>query len=127
MRSVQDGMTAFITTPLLVGVGEDDQLVDEGKRSEDMQSASQRLGLPLSVSAVEVQQLGQPLPGAVPDQQTVVPPWKELKWSIQKSAMAADEVLPILDGPGFRVSQITANYKDGVFTWDMEGIQYVQP
>ncbi len=125
-RFAQDGMTAFITTPLLVGVGEDDQLVDEGKRSEDMQSASQRLGLPLSVSAVEVQQL-PPLPGAVPDQQTVVPPWKELKWSIQKSAMAADEVLPILDGPGFRVSQITANYKDGVFTWDMEGIQYVQP
>ncbi len=126
VRFAQDGMTASVTTPLMVGGGDDEALIDEGGRSEQLMGISQRLGLTLSISPVQAQQPPS-LPGAAPEQQPVLPTWKELKWSIQKSSVAADEVLPLLDGAGFRVDQIVANYKEGVFTWDMEGIQYVQP
>lgn len=126
VRFAPDGMTATVTNPLIVGGGEDESLFDEMGRTEQLMSAAQRLGVMLSVTAIQTQVLA-PLPGATPDQPQAQPMWKELKWSIQKSALAADEVLPLLDGAGFRVDQIVANYKEGVFTWDMEGIQYVQP
>lgn len=120
----QEGNAASATYPLtLAPQSRDEQLDAEAKRVRQMKIAAQELGFKVSVVA-------PPAPAVLPGAEATeaVPlPWRELKWSVSDAKVSPDAVLASLDGPGFRVTSISAAFKDGVVTWNTEGAQYVLP
>lgn len=116
-----DGTQASLVVPLPAAtLFEDEELIDERKRTLEMHGAAQQVRASLTLSTPPEQPV---LPGA-PQQQ--VPPWKEMSWSVKASPLSPGVVIPAMVGPGFRVTNIVAVFNGGIITWDMEGTQYVQ-
>lgn len=115
-----DGNRAMLTVPLELTGGENDTLPKERERIVGMYSYAQRYGLSFVLkNATGAPVLGQPQP--------VSGGWKTLEWSIGDMPLAPSTMLPGLDSPGLRISQIKLAFSEGMMKWTMEGMQYVQP
>lgn len=121
---VPDGNAASATYPLALSPqARDEQLEPEAKRISQMKIAAQELGTKVVVSAPQAPAV---LPGAAATDAAPLP-WRELKWSVADAKISPDAILAGLDGPGLRVTSISAAFKGGVLTWNTEGVQYVLP
>lgn len=116
-----DGNRATLTIPLELPPGTNEVLPKAREKLLDMLDFSQRYGIGLSVSDTTGKSavLGQP---NLSDGS-----WKTLEWTIGDMLLAPDTILPVLDGPGLRISKITLTFSEGMMKWTMEGMQYVQP
>jgi len=118
-----DGTMASLVVP----IGDfkqfaDETLLDEQARTLQLHAAAQEIKASLTLSQAPAPQV---LPGAA-DQKQVVIPWKEVVWSVKGSALPPSVLIRAMDGPGFRVTTITALINGGIITWELEGIQYVR-
>ena len=52
------------------------------------------------------------------------PVTKKLTWSIAPTFVKPSQVLPYLNGPGFKVQVINMSANNGIRYWDMKGVQY---
>lgn len=116
-----DGSTASVRASLpAMAVGLDEAVTTEGDRLVGMYSAAQTYGVKFTVSPA----IAAP---TLPGQGNQIPPdWREVGWQAQ-GVEFPEAVLVALDGPGFRMRSMHAEWKDGKFVWVMEGTQYVQP
>lgn len=120
-----DGKSATLTLPLELPQDSSDEVVPiENARSFEMSSIAQRYGFSLVLAAPATQ------PPTLPGQQAATAPvkdWNEIKWSTAATLLPPETIISILDGKGFRVNKIQAIFSNGLISWNMEGVQYVQP
>lgn len=115
-----DGNTASLTIPVTMPQGDNEVVPKERERKLAMIDVSQRHGFNLALMNPRPTLL---LPGQAP----TVQDWKAVVWSVKNSYLHPSEVIPLLDGEGFRISLIKLTFTGGVMKWSMEGNQYVQP
>lgn len=100
--------------------GTDEVLLTENERTLSLAIAAQEYGLIFNMAKA-----------AAPDSSNKNPnnnskkTWKELPWNVKDVRFSPVDVIKALNGPGFRVTSITAHLKDANLVWDLEGIQYV--
>lgn len=120
-----DGSTASITVPLKFKPdSEDDLIASETDRSYSLISAAQKYKLSVSLAPNETS--APTLPGQQ-DPHAPVKDWKEIKWTVGATLLSPMSIVAALDGSGFRVNRVQATFSNGIISWNMEGIQYVQP
>lgn len=119
-----DGTTATYSVPIEAPAeGEAEALPAERERVLEMHGAGQRYGFEVVLSAPAA-------PPVLPGQQqgpAPAPTWREVMWAVNGSALPPSVVLAALNGDGFRVARVSAQFDNGLMTWTMEGSQYVQP
>lgn len=118
-----DGGQATLVIPLQLGVEKaDEELVPERVRSAQMNNAAQELRVQFSMAA--------PAPAAVLPGAAATPApvqaWHELAWLLKANGLSPESLVPAFDGPGFRVSSVTALFDGGKISWEIGGVQYVQ-
>jgi len=88
-----------------------------------MYAAAQRYGVKFTATP-PVTNTVQALPGqgAAPGQEQL---WEEMGWKAEGITLP-EVVIQALDGNGFRLSAMNAQWRDGQFVWTMEGSQYVR-
>lgn len=118
-----DGQSASLSLPLDIAAGEAETLIDEKTRALHIQSAAQQMGINVTLAAPPAP---PPMPGAQPGE-ALPTPWREIAWAIKGSALPPDQVIAVLEGPGFRLGSMTARFHNGIMNWDLEGSQYVLP
>jgi hypothetical protein len=52
-------------------------------------------------------------------------PWSSYKWVAKSNRLSPRSMISLLDGPGMRIDKIRTNIQDGILSWEIEGIQYV--
>lgn len=119
-----DGSAASVSAALpQLPVGQDEPAPIENDRLVAMYSTAQAYGVPFTAAAaasVDAPALpGQEVTASIQD-------WKEIGWRAEGVSFP-EAVLAALDGPGFRMSALSAKWQNGKFVWTMEGIQYVRP
>lgn len=123
-----DASSASVTIPVeFKSLESDEPVPSESSRTLDMHIVAQKYRFVVEITPLETKVEKPPMPG---QEQAAPPPpkdWREIKWSAKNSALPPSVVLTALDGNGFRVNQLQANFRNGIITWNMEGIQYVQP
>jgi hypothetical protein len=118
-----DGTTASLTNSMVVGgENEEEALDDERIRLAQMNGAAQELRVRLEMSAPPAPAV---LPGA---QKTAAPPvpWQEMIWALKIGQLSPEAIIPVFDGPGFRIASIVAVFGGGQITWGIGGSQYVK-
>lgn len=120
-----DGSMASLSVSLPeMHVGRDEQAPAEKERLITMYSAAQAYGVSFTAKQAE-SAFAQVLPGQ--EAAAAAPPaWREISW-VADGVTLPSAVLTALDGPGFRMKSMRAQWVDGKFVWTMEGMQYVQP
>ena len=119
-----DGSLASSTRPLpSLPIGKDEEVSPSNARVAEMYSAAQRYGFKLTVSAPATSNT-QVLPGQK-RQGGAEPLWDELTWKADGVTLP-DAVVDALDGSGFRLRSMAAQWKGGRMIWMMEGSQYVR-
>lgn len=121
----KDGSAASQVIPFEVRVGEDEHAPQEKERLWSLYSESQKLRYyKISISSPQ-----EPvaLPGDKPTNPAAVKDWKELAFHVTGTMLPPITALQKMDGNGLRVKRISKSYINGVLSWKMEGIQYVQP
>lgn len=119
-----DGSTASVSVALPdLHVGYDEPAPTQNGRLVAMYSTAQAYGVSFSITPA--QSVSAP---ALPGQEVAVQPalWQEVEW-LADGVSLPDAVLAALDGPGFRMKAMRAQWMNGRFIWTMEGTQYVQP
>lgn len=115
-----DGTSASLQASLpAMPAGGDEAVLSSNERLAQMYSAAQVYGV---VFSAEGREMPEPLPG----EKRLPPDWKEINWRTD-GVDFPQAVIAALDGPGFRITSMTAKFTNGKFVWTMEGIQYVQP
>lgn len=119
-----DGSLASVTKPLpgLVN-GRDEDVYAAGERTMGMYAAAQRYGLKFSVSAPN-----NSAPLVLPGQgSNKAPPqlWEEMSWKAE-GVVLPELAVEVLNGNGFRLRAMSAQWKQGQLVWTMEGSQYVR-
>lgn len=119
-----DGSLASTTKPLpQLRNGADEDLYYANERMVAMFAAAQRYGVKFTATP-PITNAVQVLPG-----QTAPPGgeqlWDEMGWKAEGITLPT-VVLQALDGNGFRLRAMNAQWMDGQFIWTMEGSQYVR-
>ena len=120
-----DDSLASITKPLgEMQVGTDESIQPQNERLVEMYSAAQRYGFKFKVMPSAAPVAVKPLPG---QENTPEPPkeWNEIFWKADEIGLPSI-VLAGLSGNGFRMTGMSAKWRDGKFIWSMEGNQYVK-
>lgn len=121
----QDGSSASMTVPVVIEQSSEDEVVpNDIERGSKIFSTAQKYRLTVTLTPAET------AAPALPGQQDPAAPvndWKELKWTTAASLLSPTTIISALDDKGFRVNKIQANFSNGLISWNMEGIQYVQP
>lgn len=121
----QDGSSASMNVAIALPQSSDDEIVPTDiERGYEFFSTAQKYRLTVTLTPSEVK--APPLPGQQ-DPAAPVNDWKELKWTTAASLLSPITIISALDGKGFRVNKIQAIFSNGLISWNMEGIQYVQP
>ena len=119
-----DGSLASTTKPLpQMRSPTDEDVYTANERMVAMYAAAQRYGVKFTATPPVTNTL-QALPGqgAVPGQEQL---WEEMGWKAEGITLP-EVVIQALDGNGFRLSAMNAQWRDGQFVWTMEGSQYVR-
>lgn len=119
-----DGTLASTTKPLpQLRKPTDEDVYTANERMVAMYAAAQRYGVKFTATP-PVTNAVQALPGqgAAPGQEQL---WEEMGWKAEGITLP-EVVLQALDGNGFRLSAMNAQWRDGQFVWTMEGSQYVR-
>lgn len=116
-----DGSKAALTIPVVADAAQDEPIVDASSRVMKMRLAAEAYGF--SLSLVE-QAAPPPLPGSA-QAEGPQPTWKEMSWSIKGTSLSPNDIVKAMDGAGLRIKTLTARFKNGLITWDLEGTQYV--
>lgn len=116
-----DGGRASLTLPLDQPKGANDVLPKEKERILELLSIAQRYGIDFKFQNLQDNQptLGEPT--------DVAPTWKTQGWNINDFYPAPSTIIPLFDGPGFRITLIKLSFTEGIMKWTMEGTQYAQP
>lgn len=119
-----DGSLASSTRPLgQMPAASDEELYTSNERLMVMYAAAQRYGVKFSATPPATQG-PQLLPGQTPAPQEPVL-WEEVGWKADGVTLP-ESVVTALDGNGFRLRTMSAQWQDGQFIWTMEGSQYVR-
>ena len=119
-----DGSLASTTKPLpQMRTPTDEDVFTANERMVAMYAAAQRYGVKFTATP-PVTNTVQALPGqgAAPGQEQL---WEEMGWKAEGITLP-EVVIQALDGNGFRLSAMNAQWRDGQFVWTMEGSQYVR-
>jgi len=116
-----DGNKASLTIPLEEIKGVNDVLPKEKERILELISVAQRYGIDFKFQTLQETQavLGEPT--------DVAPTWQTQSWNITDFYPAPSTIIPLFDGPGFRITLIKLSFAEGIMKWTMEGTQYAQP
>lgn len=119
-----DGSLASVTKRLpAMAKGLDEDVFAAGERTMAMYAAAQRYGLRISITAPNNSSPlvlpGQASPNAKPQL------WEEMSWKAEEVKLP-EVAVEVLNGSGFRLSSMSAQWKQGQFVWTMEGSQYVR-
>lgn len=119
-----DGSLASTTKPLpQMRAASDEDVYTANERMVAMYAAAQRYGVKFTATP-PVTTAVQALPG-----QTIAPGqeqlWEEMGWKAEGITLP-EVVIQALDGNGFRLSAMNAQWLGGQFVWTMEGSQYVR-
>lgn len=119
-RIARNGSSASVNTSIgELSPGGDEDIESEEERMSKMHEAAQAYGVQFTSSSMERPQL-------LPGQGNQLPPdWAEIGWQV-RGVDFPEAVLAALDGPGFRMTSMSAEISNGKFVWMMEGIQYVK-
>lgn len=119
-----DGSLASVTRPLgQMPAASDEELHSPGDRLVAMYAAAQRYGVKFSTTPA-ANQSPQLLPGQTAEPEKPVL-WEEVMWKADEVTLP-ETVITALDGNGFRMRSLSAQWQDGRFVWTMEGPQYVR-
>jgi len=119
-----DGSLASMSVPLPnLETGYDEEAPVQEERLIQMYAAAQAYGVTFRAEV-----FNPPAPPVLPGQEPQVKQvfWREIRWNAE-GVVFPDVVLAALDGPGFRMTTMRAQWVNGNFVWTMEGTQYVQP
>lgn len=120
-----DGKTASVSIPFEINQKFDDEETPNlNERLSEMYSKSQLYNISFKGQQTQAPVTG--LPGQGQANQPVVKDWGEVSWQITESLLPID-ALKILEGNGFRLTQMQGKWVKGKLTWNMEGMQYVKP
>ena len=121
---VGDGSNATLSVPVKMPAGEDEIAPTEGERNIAMYNAAQKYRFKITLTPVP-----PPPPPPPPEDGEPPPPvpdWREIKWNVETTELPPHIIVQVLDGNGFRITQIKKVFTNGKTTWTLEGIQYVQ-
>ncbi len=119
-----DGETAFLSLPLVLQNGRDEPVPKENERVLTMYGTAQEYRFAVTITNPPTAVV---MPGQENANKPQVQDWRELKWAANGITLPPDVVLSALDGNGFRLTQARAVFNSGIVTWNLEGMQYVQP
>lgn len=113
------GQTARLILDLPKLATEDESLPTERERIVSLLDNAQRNGYAMSLSA-------PPVAAAKKTSALSRPDWREVNFTLSGSLRPASQAAGTLDGNGFRINAIESRYANGILSWSMKGIQYVQ-
>jgi hypothetical protein len=119
-----NGNTASLTVPVIMTDGVDEKAPVQQQREDHLYNQSQMHTLGLTITEAPAPPT---LPGQAPPPQAIKD-WKEFVVSVKDTTIPPTTLIHLLDGDGYRISSIQTEVKeDGVMSWNLEGVQYVQP
>ncbi len=119
-----DGSLASVTKPLpQLRTGVDEDVHESNARMAAMYAAAQRYGVKF-LATPPVNNVPPALPGQA-GAKPQVQMWDELGWKAEGVSLP-EVVMDALDGNGFRLRAMSAQWQAGRLIWTMEGSQYVR-
>jgi len=122
-----DGTSASVAIPVMSPkpAGIPEPLPKAAEHALAMLSSAQKVGFPLVLNTNGASAI--PMPGVSKPATAAPNGWKEIKWTVTGTPLAAHVIIEALSSPGLRVSKISENLGSQPTTFSIEGAQYVQP
>jgi hypothetical protein len=122
---LNNGKNATLSKPLpALTIGKDEAVMLSMERKSSLYAVAQRYGIQIVLT-----DMVQQSPTQAKDSRQPAPPpqdWATVSWKAQ-DVRSPLLVVDVLDGPGFRLTDMNAVFMNGELVWNLEGHQYVQP
>lgn len=115
-----DGNSAVMVVPLTISPnpsGEREELPNSTQRIYQLRDYEGRMGIAVDVKGV------QPGPKVV---EGVPLPWTDFQFALE-SKLDPDEIVRAIAAPGMRVTKLSGGIQDGLFKYQLQGVQYAKP
>ncbi len=114
------GDDASLTIPLKMEKPEASEApAREQQRVAEIYTAAQKYNLNFKMKKSS----GDSVPGQPAENYS----WKLLDWMVEDTRLSPETIISLLDGEGFRITQLDLSLREGVMTWTFKGVQYVRP
>lgn len=115
-----DGNSAFMIMPLTINSDPNasrEELPNSTQRINQLRDSEGSLGLAIDVKATQV---GPKVVEGIPL------PWTDFQFALE-TRLAPEEVVKAIDAPGMRITKVSGGIQDGLFKYQLQGVQYAKP
>lgn len=115
-----DGNSAFMVMPLTINLdpnAQREELPNSTQRIYQLRDLEGSLGLAVDVKAAQV---GPKVVEGIPL------PWTDFQFGLE-TRRAPEEVVKAIAAPGMRITKVAGGIQDGLFKYQLQGVQYAKP